>query len=49
MTTKDKKNLQDTDLKKNPDSPNYHGKMKNKANEHTPYGEKEPSTHTEYR
>ena len=33
----------------NPSSPNYDKIIKNKANEKTPYGENEPSTHTTYK
>lgn len=38
------KNL-DTD----PTAPNYKKKIKNEANEKTPYGENEPSTKTTYK
>ncbi|WP_278279794.1 hypothetical protein [Clostridium sp. C8] len=33
----------------NPASSNYDEKIKNKANEKTPYGENEPSTRTTYK
>ncbi len=33
----------------NPTSPNYNEKIKNKANEKTPYGENEPSPRTTYK
>lgn len=33
----------------NPSSPNYDRKIKDKANEKTPHGEDEPSTHTTYK
>ena len=43
MKTKaDKKNI-------DPSSPNYNEKIRNKANEKTPTGEKEPSPYTEYK
>ena len=32
-----------------PTSPNYNEKIKNKANEKTPTGEKEPSPYTTYK
>lgn len=33
----------------NPTSPNYNEKIKNKANEKTPYEEDKPSSHTTYK
>jgi hypothetical protein len=32
-----------------PSSPNYDKRIKNKANEETPFAEEEPSNHTEYK
>lgn len=32
-----------------PTSPNYAEKLKNKANENSPYGKDEPSTHTKHK
>lgn len=43
------KNKNETTLKSDPTLPKYQQEIKNKANEHSPYGEKEPSTHTEYK
>lgn len=43
------KNKDTTTLKSNPTSPKYQEGVKNKANEHSPYAEKEPSTHTTFR
>lgn len=36
-------------LNPNPTSPESQRKIKNKANEKTPYGENEPSTHTTHK
>ncbi len=50
--TKDRskqKNIQSTDLKNNPNGPDYSRRLKSKANEHTPYGEPEPSTNTTFK
>ena len=35
--------------KSDPSNKDYAEKVKNKANEKTPYGENEPSTHTTYK
>lgn len=43
------KNVESTELKNNPTAHDYSNRLKNKANEHTPYGEKEPSTHTTFK
>ncbi|MEG0307227.1 MAG: hypothetical protein RR891_06625 [Clostridium sp.] len=43
------KNKKTTTLKSDPKGPNYQEGVKNKANEHTPTGEKEPSTHTTFK
>ncbi len=43
------KNKRTTSLKSDPISPKYQEGVKNKANEHSPYGENEPSTHTIFR
>jgi len=43
------KNKETTTLKADPTSPKYQEGVKNKANEHSPYGEKEPSTYTTFR
>lgn len=43
------KNKKTTSLKSDPTGHNYQADMKNKANEHTPTGEKEPSTQTTFK
>ncbi|WP_346888708.1 hypothetical protein [Clostridium sp. UBA1056] len=43
------KNKETTTLKADPTSPKYQEGVKNKAHEHSPYGEKEPSTNTTLR
>ena len=43
------KNKETTALKADPTLPKYQEGVKNKAHEHSPYGEKEPSTHTTLR
>jgi len=45
----DHKNKKTTTLKSDPSSPSYQSGVRNKANEHTPTGEKEPSTNTRLR
>ncbi|GEM_PF-1378393 len=43
------KNKKSTALKSDPIGRNYQEGMKNKANEHSPSGEKEPSTQTTFK
>lgn len=43
------KNKKSTNTKADPTAPNYAQELKSKANEHTPYGEPEPSTKTTFK
>lgn len=43
------KNVKSTDLKNSPNGHDYSDRLKSKANEHTPYGEPEPSTQTTFK
>jgi hypothetical protein len=43
------KNKETTSLKSDPSSPKYQEGVKNKAYEHSPHGEKDPSTHTTFK
>lgn len=43
------KNKKSTNTKSDPTAPGYAQQIKNKANEHTPYGEAEPSTDTTFK
>lgn len=43
------KNQKSTNTKSDPTAPGYAQQIKNKANEHTPYGEAEPSTETTFK
>lgn len=43
------KNKKTTNTKLDPTAPGYQQEIKNKANEHTPYGEAEPSTKTTFK
>lgn len=43
------KNKKTTNTKADPTAPGYAQEIKNKANEHTPYGEQEPSTRTTFK
>jgi len=47
--TKDKKQAKKTAPQSDPSSVHYDEIVRHKSNEKTPYGEKEPSTNTEYR
>lgn len=44
-----KKNKKSTNTKVDATAPSYAEQIKNKANEHTPYGEPEPSTKTTFK
>lgn len=43
------KNVKTTNTKSDATAPSHHHELKSKANEHTPYGEPEPSTKTTFK